>query len=138
MKPSQLAVAIYAVLTFASGALVGVVGHRLYSASDVRAKSSPPRTPEDYRRRYVDEMRTRLKLSDSQLTDLNVILDSTRDRFRQLREKERPEVKIIQDEQVQRIRAMLDTTQRAEYEKMREEREKRMRERKDKEGHEKR
>jgi len=47
-------------------------------------------------------------------------------------------VKIIQDEQVQRIRAMLDATQRAEYEKMREEREKRMRERKEKEGHEKR
>ena len=76
-------------------------------------------------------MRTRLKLSDQQVTDLNVVLDSTRDRFRQLREKERPEVKAIQDDQVARIRVLLSSEQRAEYEKMREERDRRMREHKD-------
>jgi hypothetical protein len=131
MKSSQLTVALYAVLTFASGVVVGVAGHRLYTTtSDVRAKSAP-RSPDDYRQRYVEEMRSRLKLDVRQVTDLNAVLDSTRDRFRQLREKERPEVKTIQDDQVERIRAILSADQRAEYEKMRAEREKRIRDRKD-------
>lgn len=131
MKSSQLTVALYAVLTFASGVVVGVAGHRLYTTtSQVRAKNAP-RSPEDYRQRYVEEMRTRLKLSDRQVTDMNAVLDSTRDRFRQLREKERPEVKAIQDDQVEHIRALLSADQRTEYEKMRAEREKRMRDHKD-------
>jgi hypothetical protein len=130
MKPSQLTVALYAVLTFASGVVLGVAALKLYSRSDVRTRSGP-RSPEDYRQRYVQEMRTRLKLSDRQVTDMNAVLDSTRDRFRQLREKERPEVKAIQDDQVEHIRALLGADQRAEYEKMRAEREKRMRDHQD-------
>ena len=125
MKRSQLAVALYAVLTFASGALVGVAGYRLYRSATVDVKGAR-RPPEDYRKRYVDEMRSRLKLNEQQVTQLNAILDTTRDRFRQLRDKERPEMKAIQDEQTARIRAMLDPVQQAEYEKMRLEREKHM------------
>lgn len=131
MKPSRLTVALYAVLTFASGTVVGLFGHRLYVTADARTKQPGSRSPEEYRRRYVEEMRARLKLSDQQVTDLNVVLDSTRDRFRQLREKERPEVKAIQDDQVARIRALLNAEQSVEYEKMREERDRRMREHKD-------
>jgi hypothetical protein len=130
MKPSQLTVALYAVLTFASGLVVGVAGYRLYTASNVRAKVEP-RSPEDFRKKYVEEMRSRLKLSDKQVTDLNAVLDATRERFRQLREKERPEVKAIQDEQLERIRALLSAEQLAEYEKMRAERDRKMRERKE-------
>ncbi len=126
MKRSQVAVAVYAVLTFTSGILVGAVGYRLYSSAAAGTRPGS-HSPEEYRRKYVEEMRSRLKLSDRQAADLNVVLDATRDRWRQLREKERPEVKAIQDEQVQRIRAILDENQRVEYEKMREEREKRMR-----------
>jgi Spy/CpxP family protein refolding chaperone len=125
MKRSQLAVALYAVLTFAAGALVGVAGYRLYTSATADARG-PRRAPEDYRKKYVDEMRSRLKLSEQQVSQLNLILDTTRDRFRQLRDKERPEMKAIQDEQTTRIRAMLDPAQQAEYEKMRQEREKHM------------
>jgi hypothetical protein len=123
MKRSQLAVAVYAVVTFAAGALVGVAGYRLYTSTAVDAKSVR-RPPEDYRKKYVAEMRSRLKLSERQVAQLDVILDTTRDRFRQLRDKERPEMKAIQDEQTTRIRAMLDPAQQAEYDKMRLEREK--------------
>ena len=125
MKRSQLAVALYAVLTFAAGALVGVAGYRLYSSTTVDARA-PRRTPEDYRKRYVDEMRSRLKLSEQQVAQLNVILDTTRDRFRELRAKQYPDMKAIQDDQTTRIRAMLDPAQQAEYDKMRQEREKHM------------
>ncbi|MBI4877635.1 MAG: hypothetical protein HY822_23635 [Acidobacteria bacterium] len=127
MKRSQLLVAIYAVLIFGSGVLLGVVSHKAYTST---AHSKPgPRSPEEYRKRYVEEMRSRLKLSEAQMTELNSILDATRERYRQFRERDRPEMKAIQDDQTSRIRAMLNAEQRGEYEKMREEREKHMRER---------
>nr|MCU0246613.1 hypothetical protein [Bryobacter sp.] len=56
------------------------------------------------------------------------ILDYTRDRYRAARERMRPEMKQIQDEQAEKIRAMLNEKQRSEYEKILEERERRMRE----------
>ena len=49
MKPSQLTVALYAVLTFASGTVVGLFGHRLYVTADARTKQPGPRSPEEYR-----------------------------------------------------------------------------------------
>jgi hypothetical protein len=70
-------------------------------------------------------MHSRLKLSGSQVKQLEVILDETRDKFRDFREKQRPGMKAIQDEQTARITAMLDEGQRREYEKMRQEREER-------------
>lgn len=126
MKRSQMAVALYAVLTFASGVAVGVLGHRAYLAS--AQSQERPRRPEDFRKKYIEEMRFRLKLSEPQTIQLNAILDATRDRIKQVREKERPEMDAIQADQRLRIRAMLNPEQQAEYEKMLAEREKRMRE----------
>ncbi len=131
MKRTNLAVALYLVLVFASGVVVGVVGYRLYDRdpSGVRfghdQQRRPPISPDEMRRRYVEEMRTRLKLNDGQLQNLNSILDDSRTKFRALREKYRPEVHAIQEEQAQKIRSILNDGQRAEYDKMREEREKR-------------
>lgn len=121
MKPSNATAALYVVLIFLSGVLVGGFGYRLYSASSVNAARA--RSSEDYRVRYVTEMRNRLKLSERQVEELNAILDATRERWREVRERYKPEMKSIQDEQVERIRAILDPAQRTEYEKMRAERE---------------
>lgn len=123
MKPSNATAAVYVVLIFLSGVLVGGFGYRLYSASSVNAARA--RSSEDYRVRYVTEMRNRLKLSERQVEELNAILDATRERWREVRERYKPEMKSIQDEQVERIRAILDPAQRTEYEKMRAEREER-------------
>jgi len=123
MKPSNATAALYVVLIFLSGVLVGGFGYRLYSASSVNAARA--RSSEDYRVRYVTEMRNRLKLSERQVEELNAILDATRERWREVRERYKPEMKSIQDEQVERIRAILDPAQRTEYEKMRAEREER-------------
>jgi hypothetical protein len=123
MRRSTVTAILYLCLVFLSGILVGGFGMRLYNARDVSAKTNPC-SPEDMRRRYMDDMRTRLKLSDEQLAQFTAILESTRERFHDLREKYRPEVKIIQEEQVAKIRAILNESQRAEYEKLREEREK--------------
>ncbi len=126
MRRSTFTVILYLCLVFASGILVGGFGTRLYSARTVDAKSNPC-SPEDLRRRYLEDMRTRLNMTGEQFKQFTGILEATRERFHDLRKKYRPEVKVIQDEQAEKIRAILNDEQRAEYEKMREERDKHQR-----------
>lgn len=116
MKRSRLAVALYVLLVFLSGTVVGAVGHRLYYKETFTPRPRP--SPEEFRRRYLEDMRARLKLSDDQLRRIEAILDETRDRYRM-------QMRAMQEEQTARIREVLDPSQRAEYEKMRQEREER-------------
>lgn len=121
MKLSKLSVLIYVLLIFLSGAAVGALGFRLYTVSSVSATTT--RRPEEWRKRYLAEMQTRLGLNAQQLKDLNAILDETRTRFHEARERQRPEMDAIKQQQVGKIRAILDDRQQTEYEKMRQERE---------------
>jgi hypothetical protein len=122
MKKSNWSVAIYLFLVFASGVLVGGFGHRLYSAKSVTA-TVRPLGPEDYRKKYVAEARSRLELNPDQVQRLNEIMDLTGARFRELHERNRPERRQIHEEQVEMINAILSPDQQREYAKMREERE---------------
>lgn len=120
-------VALSLSLVFACGIAVGALGYWLYASNTVSATSkAPARNPEEYRKRYVSEMRTRLKLDDTQLQQLNTTLDETRTKMQAMKERHRPEVKQILQEQVVRINGFLSETQRAEYARMRQEREDRM------------
>ena len=123
MRRSTLTTGLYLALLFLSGIAVGVFGHRLYTLNSVNANANP-RNPEEFRRRYVAEMRTKLKLTDDQVARLGPILDETRQRHHELVDKHRPEFKAIQDEQVRKIRAILTDTQQADYTDMLAEREK--------------
>jgi DNA anti-recombination protein RmuC len=124
MSLSRLSITLYAALIFCSGALVGVFGHRLYTVNAVDAKTT--RNPDEWRKRYVTEMQTRLKLSSDQVQKLNRILDETRERFHAARERMRPEMDAIRRQQIAEIQGILDPAQRAEYDKMREERDQNM------------
>ena len=124
MKRSSLSTGVYLLLVFLSGIVVGVFANRLYVMNSVSANANP-KSPEEWRRKYVAEMRSRLRLSDQQVAQLEPILDETRQRFHDAHERAKPELKAIQDEQVQKIRSILKDDQKAEYEKMRAEREKR-------------
>jgi hypothetical protein len=133
MKRSTLTVALYMLAVFASGMLVGAFGHKLYSAHSVSAGKLPPPTPprlspEEYRRKIVAEMRTRLQLEEPQVTKLNAILDETRDRFRITKDRHRAEAEEIKQDQRNQIRAMLNPGQQAEYQKFLEERERKAKE----------
>ena len=123
MRRSTLTTGLYLALLFLSGIAVGVFGHRLYTLNSVNANVNP-RNPEEFRRRYVAEMRTKLKLTDDQVARLGPILDETRQRHHELVDKHRPEFKAIQDEQVRKIRAILTDSQQADYTAMLAEREK--------------
>ena len=120
MKFSRLNIALYICLIFASGVVVGVFANRLYRVSTVQAD------PREWRQEYVSEMTTRLNLRPEQITSLNNILDETRSRFHEVHEKMRPEMDMIREEQTAKIRNMLNDAQKMEYEKMRMQREERL------------
>lgn len=121
MKRVSVAAAASLMLVFVSGAAVGGFAYHLYSSKTVSA--TVRKTPDQYRRDYMSEMTSRLKLSDDQAAKLNVILDETRARFREYRERTRPEMKQIHTDQVEKIKNILSKDQQVEYETMRQERE---------------
>jgi len=120
MKRSTLSTWLYVFLVFLSGAVVGAFAHRLYVVNTVvNAK------PDEYRRKLVDEMRSRLSLSDAQVAQLTPIFDATKARYHevknrwdaQAKEAAKPELKAITQDQVAQIKAILSAGQRAEYDK---------------------
>jgi hypothetical protein len=85
MTLSRWAISAYLALVFGSGAVVGALSHRMYTATTVVAKTPPP--PDEWRKQYVSEMKTRLKLRDDQLLRLGLLLDETRSRVREFLER---------------------------------------------------
>jgi hypothetical protein len=122
MKRSNWTIAFYLLLVFAGGVAVGGFGHRLYTVKSVSA-TSVRKTPDDYRRAYMAEMKQRLKLTDAQALEVEKVLDATRDRYRAFRERTKPEMDKIQTDQTGEIRGILSDVQMREYDKMRAERE---------------
>lgn len=130
MRRSNLSIALYMLAVFVSGALVGAVGHRLYTVRTVDAARGPQRpSPAEFRQRYVNEMRGRLNLDDAQTAKLSEVLDRTRARFRQFNEHHKPELSQIQDDQVREIQAFLRPEQQVRYEEYRKERDRKRQER---------
>ena len=122
MSFSRTAIAGYMGLVFVSGAAVGGFGHRLYTATSVNAKGAVL-SGEEMRKRYVETLRVRLKLSDDQVIKMNLILDESRGRYHDNQEKMKPALEAIRNDQTEHIRGMLSTEQKAEYERYRKERE---------------
>ncbi len=127
MQISSGKVAIYLGLIFAAGLTAGALGHMLYSTETVSAKAVPTKNNDDWRQRYVESMRTRLKMGEDQLKQLNETLDETRVEYRLLRQRYKPEMEKIHQGQVDKIRKLLTSDQISEFEKMEREREEKMR-----------
>jgi Spy/CpxP family protein refolding chaperone len=120
MKVTRWTVALYMALVFLCGGVVGAFAFRLYTVSGVSANA--PRNPEEFRKRYMADMKARLSLSDDQAAKLSAIMDDTRMRFRATRDSIEPEMQKIREDQRQRISEMLSPSQLAEWRKMVEER----------------
>jgi len=131
MKRTTLSTALYVSLVFLSGAVFGGFAHRLYMVNTVFSGPAVPK-PEEVRHKIVEEMRTRLSLTDQQVKQLSAIMDTTKARFHEVRSKwdkeskirAKPELKAIQEDQVQKIKDILTEAQRPEYDKYRADREK--------------
>src|SRR5258708_29071210 len=122
MKRATLSTALSVALVVLSGAVVGGFAHRLYMVNTVFSVQVSPK-PEDVRRKIVEEMRTRLSLTNDQVTQLSAIMDSTKARFHEVRSKwdkeahsrARPELKAIQEDQFQKTKEILTGAQTPEY-----------------------
>ncbi len=117
MRRSNFATLMYLLVVFASGAVVGGFANRLYMAKTVSATP----THAELNRQYIQDMRSRLHLTDAQVTQLKEIMSATDQRMHDMH-------KTIKEEHIQKVVAMLDDNQKAEYAKLRAEREKRRQE----------
>jgi len=128
MKRTTLSTGLYVLLVFLSGAVVGAFAHRLYVVNTVVSAK-----PDEVRHHILEEMRTRLSLSNDQVNQLNGIMDSTKARYHEVkarweeqsRQAAKPELRAITEDQAEKIMAILSEPQRAEYAKYRAERQKR-------------
>jgi len=128
MKKSNWAIRLSLAAVFLSGVLVGGFGYKLYQVKSVSAARMPsPAKPEEYRQRYIQELRTRLNLDTQQLATADRILQETHERYTAMKQKYRPESEQIKQDQRQQLRAMLRSEQLIEYEKILTEREKKRR-----------
>jgi hypothetical protein len=126
MTRRNLPIALYMLLVFASGAVVGALGYRTYNPPIARSGSlNPPPPPTEWRRQYLDESKARLNLTDDQIEKMTVILDQTDARFREARQRDSEAIRQIREEHMARIREMLTPEQLPKYEKLRAEREQR-------------
>ena len=124
MLRSRWNAVIYLVIVFASGILVGVVSHRLYVTNTASANSAP-RTMDEFRKRYLGEMKDRVGANDEQLASVARILDETKKKFDVLHAEEKPRHDKIQQDQVDAIKALLNEPQKVAYDEWRAERERR-------------
>jgi len=128
MNTNQAKAALFAVLLFGFGAATGALGHRYYAATVVSAKTP---TAEEWRSKYINEMRAKLKLNQHQVDELQVILDETKARFRAARESHHPEMVRIKDDQLTKVKALLSPEQARQYEAIVAERERQAKEQDD-------
>ena len=121
MKPTRWTVALYMALVFACGGVVGAFGYRLYTVSGVSANVGP-RNPEEFRKRFMADLKSGLQLNDDQAAKLGVIMDETRMRVRAARMTIEPELQKIRDDQKQKISELLSPSQQVEWQKILDER----------------
>lgn len=119
-KKSTLVVFGYLLLVFLAGAAVGGFADRLILSPSANAKL----TPEQYRNKLVAELTKRLNLQAAQVMQLNGIFDATGNRFRDIHKRIEPDIAALRTDHDDRVRAILDERQRAEYDKWRAERDK--------------
>jgi hypothetical protein len=139
MPKSRLSAALSLLLVFLSGGVLGAFTYRLYSISPVQSgkdAGAPPKklSPEEFRKRYVSDLTSAVKLDSGQVTALNRVLDQTRDEADKLNdkikrdhdavnEKWHPDREAIHNHQVESVNGLLRPDQFPLYAAFRAERE---------------
>ncbi len=132
----SFAVPLYVLLVFLSVILVGSVGYKLYNVKVSVSATSPPHhlTPEEWRKKRIQEMRTRLKLSDDQVNQIQGVYDEIKQLVAAYDQRSKAELKSIHEKQTQMIRALLNDNQKLEYDRLRQEREEKNRQKHQNDG----
>ena len=122
MTNSRVSSAIYLVLVFASGILAGAVGNRLYMVKTASANSTPPRTMAQYRSQLFTELRQRVGATESQIAEIDKVLNNAKQQLDALHAEHKPMREKIDHDRVEGIRAVLDEKQPKVYDDWRSER----------------
>ena len=122
MMRSKITASLYLVLVFISGALAGGFTYRLYSVNTVSATVPRRPDPVEWRKRYIEEMRTQVHTDADQEAQINQIFDQTGAAFAQIREREKQEYQMEQNLQITKILELLRPDQKPLYDKLRAER----------------
>src|ERR1700722_20423045 len=122
MPRTRISIVLYLILVFASGIIVGIVSHRLYATNTASANNTPQSMTE-FRKRYLDGMRTKVSASEDQIVAITRTLDDTKRKFDALAAEEQPLHDKIQQEHVDEVKALLNEKQQIAYDNWRTERE---------------
>jgi len=121
MPRSRLSIALYLILVFATGIMVGVVSYRLYSTNTASA-NAPRATIGEFRRQYLEGMRTQVGVDSDQLHSIDLILQDTKHKLDELAAKEKPMHDEIRMDHIAQIRGLLSDQQKVKYDNWRAER----------------
>ena len=122
MPRSRVSAALYLILVFASGIIVGTVGHRLYSTTTASASASTL-TPDEWKKRYLEQMKKRVGASPDQLARVTAIMNDTKRKFDDVLAQEKTVHDKLYAQQVEDVRAVFaDEKQKAAFEVWRAER----------------
>jgi hypothetical protein len=117
MPRTRFSIALYLLLVFASGTMVGLVSYRLYAANTASANS--PRSMSEFRKRYLDGMRTKVGVSEAQIVAITRTLDETKQKYDALAAQEQPLHDKIQQDHINEVRALLNDQQKIAYDNWR-------------------
>jgi hypothetical protein len=119
MANTKLSAFLSLLLVFVSGIAVGVFGYHVYNSSFVKKRPSP----EEFRKRAVQEMTKEVHLDDQQVTALKQIYAETAASFDQsrtdLNTKLHAQGQAIHDQQVDKIKQILRPDQIPLYDALR-------------------
>jgi hypothetical protein len=121
MPRTRTTIALYLILVFASGILVGIVSNRLYATNTASANNATQNVGE-FRKRYLAGMREQVGASEAQIVEVTRILDDTRKKLDELDLGQKPLRDKIQQQHVDQIRNLLSDPQKIAYDKWRAER----------------
>ena len=117
-RQSNVAVAGYLLLVFLAGAVIGGFADRMY----VERRAHVHLTAEQFRQKLVADLTKRLSLQPAQVDQINKIFDATGERYREIHGKIEPDIEALRTDHDNRVRAILNGQQRAEYDRWRAER----------------
>lgn len=125
MLKTKTSAVLSLLLVFASGALLGILGYRVYLTNQANAAKEQPkkREPRDWRTHFLADLKQKLKLNDQQAASLDRIFKDTDQEYRTNFSQWNQSMNRIQESLVARINSLLSPEQQALYKQFRDERE---------------
>lgn len=113
---------LWLLIVFVSGTAVGAASYRYFAAERSVRDDRKPFSREQVRQEYLGKLRDRVGVSEEQLSQIVAILDEARIASDEKRTALDAEMKLLQNQARERIRALMTPEQISRYEAWRAER----------------